>query len=189
MREGRNSTRRIVVRQFSDAATDFMGWAELEYRKHPNGYKRIATSFSSTKESFGEEPVSTIDEGRIEAYKSWRVKEHRIRDVTLRHDLHALPTFFGYAIKQHWARDNPIRNVEIPSDADAIRSHVVTAWEEKLYFARAVKHPDLHDVGRLMLLQGMRPEEVTSLTKCNLNLERGELCHRAIEQCARQHLH
>src|SRR5271169_2639669 len=116
-----------------------------------------------------------IDEGRVESYKSWRVKEHEVRDVTVRHDLHALSTFFGYAIKQHWALQNPLRNVEIPSDSDAVRIHVISPAEEKLYFVRAQKHPDLHDLGRLMLLQGMRPEEVTSLPKCDVNLERGQL--------------
>jgi len=59
----------------------------------------------------------------------------------VRHDLHALSTFFGYAIKQHWARENPLRRVEIPSDADAVRIHIVSLSEEKLYFARAAKHP------------------------------------------------
>ena len=39
---------------------------------------------------------------------------------------------------------------------DAVRIHIITATEEKLYFERAVKYPDLHDLGRL-LLQGMRP--------------------------------
>jgi integrase len=104
-----------------------------------------------------------------------RVTEHEVRDITIRHDLHALSTFFGYAIKQHWVRENPLRRVEIPSDADAVRIHVVSPAEEKLYFARAGKHPDLHDLGRLMILQGMRPEDVTSLPKCDVDLERGQL--------------
>ena len=38
------NTQRIVVRQFNDAAKDFLEWAEVEYRKHPNSYKRIKTS-------------------------------------------------------------------------------------------------------------------------------------------------
>lgn len=175
LREGRRLTRRIVVRQFNDAAKDFLEWAEVEYRTHPNSYKRIKTSFASAKEFFDREPVSMIDEGRIELYKSWRAKEHGVRDVTIRHDLHALSTFFGYAIKQHWARQNPLRMVEIPSDADAVRIHVISPAEEKLYFARAETHPELHALGRLMILQGMRPEEVTSLAKCDVNLERGQL--------------
>ena len=120
LREGRHTTRRILIRQFNDAANDFLTWAATSYRKHPNSYKRIAASFSSATIFFGREPITMIDEGRIEAYKSWRVKEHAVRDITLRHDLHALSTFFRYAIKHHWAPDNLIRRVEIPSDADAL---------------------------------------------------------------------
>src|SRR5215831_19426318 len=52
LREGRRTTRRVVVRQFSEAAKDFLEWAEVEYRKHPNSYKRIRTSLSSAKEFF-----------------------------------------------------------------------------------------------------------------------------------------
>ena len=43
----------------------------------------------------------------------------------------ALSKFFGYAVKQRWAVDNPVRNVTIPSDADAIRIHVLTPEEER----------------------------------------------------------
>jgi site-specific recombinase XerD len=102
-------------------------------------------------------------------------REHAVRDITLRHDPHALSTFFRYAIKQHWAPDNPIRRVAIPSDADALRIHIVNTTEERPYFARAAKYRDLHEVGRLMLLQGMRPEEVTSLAKPDVYLDRGQL--------------
>lgn len=107
LREGRHPTRRIIVREFNDAAELFLKWAEVEYRAHPNSYKRIKTSFASAKQFFEKEPVSLIDERRIEAYKVWRVSGHKVRDITLRHDLHALSTFFGYAIKQRWARENP----------------------------------------------------------------------------------
>ena len=116
-----------------------------------------------------------IDEGRIEAYKTWRMNEHGVRDITVRHDLHALSTFFQHAIKQHWTRDNPIRRVEIPSDADAVRMHVLTSQEEKQYFGLASKHRDLYDLGRLMLNQGMRPEEALALRKLDVNLDRGQL--------------
>ena len=104
-----------------------------------------------------------------------RVNDHGIRDITLRHDLHALSKFFGYAIKQRWARDNPVRNVTIPSDADAIRIHVLTFEEEREYFLRAAKHRALNDLGRLILNQGMRPDEVTCLHKADVDLDRGQL--------------
>lgn len=175
LREGKRTTRRIQVREFSDAAQAFLDWAKVEYRAHPNSYKRIATSFSSLTEFFGREPVSLVDEARIEDFKTWRIKEHDIRDVTLRHDLHALSTFFQYAIKQHWCRENPVRNVSIPSDADAVRMHVLTIAEVQSYFSRAAKYPDLHDAGRLIYNQGMRPDEATSLLKEDVDLERGQL--------------
>ena len=70
LREGRRLTRRIVVRQFNDAAKDFLEWAEVEYRKHPNSYRRIKTSFASAKDFLDREPVNMIDERRIESYKS-----------------------------------------------------------------------------------------------------------------------
>jgi integrase len=135
----------------------------------------FATSFTSAREFFGSEAVSLVEEGRIEAYKVWRVNHHRVRDITLRNDLHALPKFFGYAVKQRWTRENPMRNVEIPSDADAIRMHILTSDEEKQYFSRAVKHKDLHDLGRLILNQGMRPDEVTALHRNDIDLGHGQL--------------
>ena len=96
--EGRRPSRRVVVREFSDAADEFLKWAEMEYRQHPNSYRRIRTSFASAKQFFGREPVSLVNEGRIEKYKTWRMQQHKVRDITLRHDLHAISTFFRYAI-------------------------------------------------------------------------------------------
>jgi integrase len=175
LREGHLPSRRIQIREFTDAAGEFLEWTKMEYRAHPNSYRRIATSFASAREFFARQPVSLIDEGRVEAYKSWRVNQHEIRDITLRHDLHALSKFFGYAIKQRWTRENPIRNVGVPSDADSMRMHVITPAEEEHYFLRAVKHKDLHDLGRLILNQGIRPDEVTCLRKEDVDLERGQV--------------
>lgn len=55
-------------------------------------------SMSSAGEFFESEPVSMIDEGRIEEYKTWRFNEHDVRGITVRHDLHVLSVFFQYAM-------------------------------------------------------------------------------------------
>jgi integrase len=175
LREGRGPLRPIRVREFSDAAPEFLEWAKMNYRAHPNTYRRLATSLTSAKQFFGNEPVSLIDEGRLEEYKAWRVNDHGIRDITLRHDLHAISKFFGYAVTQRMARENPLRNVKIPSDADAVRIHVLNADEERQYFLRAAKHKDLNDLGRLILNQGMRPDEVARLQKVDVDLGRSQL--------------
>jgi integrase len=176
--EGRNPSRKIQVREFDAAAKEFLEWAKMEYRAHPNSYQRIATSFASATEFFGREAVSLIDEGCLEAFKTWRVNKHKIRDVTLRHDLHAISTFFKYAIKQRWTRENPVRNITIPSDADAVRIHVISADEEKHYFLHAAKNQDLHDLAQLILNQGMRPDEVLGLRREDIDLEHGQLSIR-----------
>ncbi len=173
--EGRRPSRRIIICEFSDAAREFLEWADMQHREHPNSSRRVSVSFASLKEFFGRDPVSTIDEGRVEGYKSWRIREHKVRPITLRHDLHALSKFFGYAVKQHWCQQNPVRNVEIPSDADAVRMHILTQQEENQYFERAAKYQTLYDVGRLILNQGMRPDEVISLLKTDVDLERGQV--------------
>lgn len=173
--EGRSPSRRVQVRQFNDAATDFLEWAKAEYREHPSSAKRLATSFASLTEFFSTKPVSLISPGNIEDFKAWRIGTHEVRDVTLRHDLHALSKFYGYAIKQRWTLENPVASVKIPSDAAATRIYVLTVEEERVYFTRAASNRDLHDAAKLILLQGMRPEEVVSLRKDDVELERGQL--------------
>ena len=44
---GRSHELRLQVRPFSDAAADFLLWADGEYTKHPNTAKRLHTSFVS----------------------------------------------------------------------------------------------------------------------------------------------
>ncbi len=98
-----------------------------------------------------------------------------MRDVTIRHDLHALSKFFQYALRHQWTFANPVTEIEIPSDADAERIHVLADLEEGDYFRRAASLPDLHNVGRLIINQGMRPEEVATLAKKDMDPEVGKI--------------
>jgi integrase len=62
--------------------------------------------------------------------------------------------------------------------------HVLTPQEEKQYFGLASKHRDLYDLGRLMLNQGLRPEEALALRKLDVNLDRGQLQIRSGKSAA-----
>ena len=186
---GKRPATDIVAICFRDAVPKFKTWAKSEYRAHPNSCKRIMTSLSSALVFFDKLPVSAIDAARIDAYKTWRADEHEVVDVTIRHDLHALSTFFQYGIRHRWALSNPIAEVDIPSDADAERIHVLNPAEEEEYFLRAARLPDLHDVGRLMINQGMRPEEVTSLAKADIDFASGKIhVVRGKTKAAKRHL-
>lgn len=160
---------------FSVAAGDFLKWCrETEYRARLSTAQRIEGSFSSIREFFGERPVQQISAGDVEQYKTWRISEHGVKDVTVRHDLDALSIFFKrYARKFGWCQTSPVNDVKRPSDKDAIRIHVLGAEEERAYFDKALEmgRQDLHDVARLILLQGCRPEEIYGLPQLTVDLK------------------
>lgn len=175
LKQGSHAIARSENIDFREGVAKFLTWAEIQYRAHPNSYKRIKTSLSSAQVFMNKAPVSSIDAAKIEEYMKWRVNEHRVRDVTVRHDVLALSTFLKYAIRHHWISTNPVREIKIPSDAEAQRMYVLSMEEEEDYFRRAKRFPDLHDVGRLMVNQGMRPEEVIALAKEDIDLATGTI--------------
>lgn len=171
--EGKESQLKVQVVTFADAAKQFLQWTTGEYAEHPNSAKRIKTSFASLQTFFEKTPLLQITAGHLDDFKSWRRTEHGVRDVTIRHDLHALSTFFQYASKHNWCRGNPAREVEIPSDSEAVRISILRPEDERAYFLGAQRFPNLYDLGKLMLNQGCRPEELMELEQENVSLESG----------------
>jgi integrase len=165
-------------KDFATAAGEFVGWCKnVEYRPKPSTARRIETSFASLLEFFGTTALNEIEAAEIERYKTHRIQVNRVRDVTLRHDLHALSLFFQYAEKMRWREGNPVRKVTVPSDRDSVRMHVVIPEEEKKYFEAAYKIVDrsgrrnLHDVAIVIFNQGCRPEEIMAARKRDLHVE------------------
>lgn len=173
--EGRRHRRNLAARRFSDAASEYLAWCDAEYRDHPSTARRIRVSFTSLGPHMGDAMVGSVGAAEIERYKARRIAEHQVRDVTLRHDLYALSGFFRWAIRMGYAAENPVRQVRIPSDKDAVRMNVLTADEERLYFGAAELDPLLHDFARLMLQQGMRPDELLTLSAAAVDLDAGTL--------------
>ena len=188
---GQESELRRQVEPFSSAAESFEKWAMGEYASHPNSWKRISVSMTSAKVMFGRRPLHSITRGDIEDYKSLRRRTHKVREVTIRHDLHALSLLFQYGAKHNWCQRNPVREVEIPSDADAQRCNVLSPADEMRHFGaieallvektakRRTKElrglKDIRDLSVLMLNQGCRPEELRELRQEHVDLERGLL--------------
>jgi integrase len=129
-------------------------------------------------------PVVSIDAGEIERYKTHRVQINAVKDVTLRHDLHALSLFFQYAAKMRWRDGNPVRELSIPSDAEAVRMHPLSPEEEKAYFKAAFEVTDragrrnLYDVAKVLIDQGCRPEEIMAASKHDFDPESSTLAIR-----------
>jgi integrase len=187
--EGRSGELAIQPEPFTSAADQFCVWADGEYIEHPNSGKRIRGSMASAKTFFHKKPLSSMTAGDIEDYKAFRRTVHKVKEVTLRHDLHALSLLWQYGKKHNWCRGNLIDEVEIPSDGDATREFVLTEAEEKHLLAtidlmmveKAAKKRtkdvqglgDIRDLSVLMLNQGCRPDELRELPQAFVNLEKG----------------
>jgi integrase len=166
--------------RFSDASEVFLPDVRAKHQDKPNTYRRVEGSFTSLCTYFGNRAVLGITSGDVAAYATWRATGEEgiapVKPVTIRHDLHSLSKFFKYAIKRDWALLNPVLAEDIPSDANAVRMNVLTPEQERLYFdAVRLKYPKLHDLCRLMLLQGCRPEELLSAEVSHVNMERQTL--------------
>ncbi len=162
---------------FTLAAAEFISWCEnVEYRASPSTARRIETSFRSAVEFWKDTLVRDIGPIQIEKYKEHRAQAHQVKDITIRHDLYALQIFFNrFAIKRGWAESNPLADVSKPSDKDAIRIYILTTEEEARYFMQAAKNPTLHDLARLIIEQGCRPEELLALRPGDVDIERNKL--------------
>lgn len=174
----RNGQLSATRKDFATAAGEFISWCEtVEYRQKPSTAARIRVSFASLVEFFGNMALIPIGPGDIEAYKTRRIQVNAVKDVTLRHDLHALSLFFQYAEKMRWREGNPVRHVSIPSDAEAVRIHPPSAEEEAAYFRAAFGVVDragrrnLYDVSKVLRQQGCRPEEIMAARKSDLDLD------------------
>lgn len=169
--QGKEELLKLKVVRFDDAAEKYMAWVRSEHKA--STAKRLRNSFVSLGVFFGRDAVTAITAGSIEDYKAFRHTKDGVKDVTIRHDLHALSGFFQYAKKHNWVRSNVVREVDIPSDKDAVRIHVLTPAEEFKYFEAARSIPKLYDLGRLMIQHGCRPDELLSMEQSAVDLEVG----------------
>jgi integrase len=169
---GEPESLRLRPKPFSDAAVMFIDWARGEYKAHPATATRLSVSMVSCRAYFDGTPLHAVTAGELEDYKAWR-RSCGIREVTLRHDLHALSLLYQYGARQHWCRRNPVKDVTIPSDREATRQHVLTAQEEAAYLSAIPKATPLYDAARLILATGMRPEEVLRLCREDVDLAAG----------------
>jgi integrase len=154
---------------FVEAIPVFLEWYRGEHRGHPNTGKRASGSMASLGTFFGHTLLRNISAGQLDNFKTWRRNEHGVQEVTIRHDLHNLSQLLQYGIRQGWCEANPVEKVSIPSDIDAVRINYISPADEEAYFAAALKRSQaLYDVGRIMICQGPRPEEVMKMRKSDL---------------------
>lgn len=161
----------VAKPSLAECASDFLNWYEARRRR--TSMHRVRTSFASLMTFLGHRRVYLITSRDVDDYISWRLNEHKVRQVTVRHDVHALSAFFQWAYVRGLCAENPVNFVDIPSDKDAVRIHVLSDAEIKAYMEAAA--PLLRKVTQLILLTGMRPGEVLALKKGDVDLAGGAI--------------
>lgn len=156
---------------FFEAIEQFLTWYAGE---HPNGNPKWSRSMLNSFLFFFTtmQPclLSQLGQAHMEAFKTWR-RSIDIKDNSLRKQLILLRQFFNYARKHGWMSRDPLADVKIPAEQGSDAMHVLSPAEEREYFKAASElSPDLYDVGRIMLEQGCRPDEVMSLEQVNIDL-------------------
>jgi integrase len=94
----------------------------------------------------------------------------RIRPATVNRELACLKALFNYAMKGETVLRNPVSAVKFLPEQNQ-QERVLTYKEQRLYLAEAT--PILRNVAGLILETGMRPEEVYTLQRPNIELARG----------------
>lgn len=89
-----------------------------------------------------------------------------IEEVSLRHDPDALSPLFKCGIAHNWCRENPVTSdnlkvhgARMPSDADAVRMHVLSVAEESRYFQACLAPPQritVRSKGHIQIRNGKR---------------------------------
>ncbi len=154
-----------------DAAKQFIVWSESEHREHPNTARRQKVSLNVLQEFFGgDKTLRSITAGDLDDFSAWR-RENLIKDVTIRHDLHALSQMLQYAERHKWVAGNVVRQTRVPSDSASRNERILSSDEESLYFRVATPGTVLYDLCKLMRLQGLRPGEALALSKQDIDLE------------------
>ena len=117
--EGHGDQLDRTIKPFSDAADQFITWAKGEHRARPNTWKRLRASMASLREFFGNRPVHSLTAGQLQDYMSWRragddkAEIAPVKEITLRHHLHALWLLFQHGAKHNWCARNPVEEVKI----------------------------------------------------------------------------
>ena len=167
--EGRAGiVRRGPSPKFEDfVKNEFLPWSEREHEAHPRTHTYYRVSSKALNAFLGKLPLDGITTAHVEKFK--RIRAEKVSPASTNRDMAALRYMLNFAIRQGYIARNPVKGVKfLPEGPGFMR--VVSHEEQKRYLNKA--NPLLRDVAILILETGMRPEEVFTLRKENVHLDR-----------------
>jgi integrase len=156
----------------------FVKWSETEHKAHPRTALRYKISSTALLAFFKKTHLDRITSEDVERFKTERAAStgkrtgRKLRPATVNRELACLRALFNYAIKGESISRNPVSRVKFLDEQNQ-QERVLTFTEQAAYLAVAT--PVLRDVARLILETGMRPEEVYTIERDNVDLGRNFL--------------
>ena len=171
-----NVTRKKAAPAFSKAMSEFLTWSKEHHSDHPNTTLRYTSASKALLRVFGSAPLDSITPEDVARYKSQRVKQksertgRKLKPATINRELACLKAMFNHFIKLEIVIKNPVSRVKLlPENNEQMR---VLSFDEEQKYLSAASQP-LKDLAILMLETGMRPDEVSRITKGNIHLNEG----------------
>ena len=154
--------------KFEDfVSREFLPWCKTEHEAHPRTYRRYRTSAKPLNAFCGKLPLDMISTAHVEKFKLSR--SEKISGAGTNRDLAALRFMLNFAVRQGHIVRNPVIGIRfLPEGPGSMR--VVSHEEQRRYLAAA--SPNLRDVVTIIAETGMRPEEVYTIRKENVHLDR-----------------
>lgn len=160
--------RRVPCPNFEGfVSTEFLPWSKKQHQAHPRTHQRYRVASKPLIAFFGKLHLDAIASSQVERFKLSRSEE--ISPAGTNRDLAALRFILNLAMRQGYIARNPVIGVRfLPEGPGNMR--IVSHEEQQRYLA--VANSLLRDVATLMVETGMRPEEVYTIQKENVYLDR-----------------
>lgn len=173
VREGKHraKAKRILFETLADKYLK-----EAETKKKQSTYKRNKSQVVILKSFFSGKLASKIDSFMVERFKKSR-KDSGTNIATINRDVSLLRNMFKWAIKNGYARNNPLDDVTRYKEDDR-RMWVLTPEEEERLLKECGKRPQnvggkyLKDLVLFAINTGMRQGEIFSLKKINVDIDK-----------------
>lgn len=169
---------KVKAPTFNQAADDFLEWSKVQHSQKPKSYARVEFSCQALKNFFGETKTDQIEGKDIEKFIVARsLQTSRKTGLPITRDsvnleLRVLKSIFKRLVSAKLLSDNPAKDVKRLAENEK-SFHVLTPEEEKIYLL-ACPQP-LQDVASIMLETGMRPNEINSLMRQHVSIDKGFL--------------
>jgi integrase len=156
------------VPRFEDfVKSEFLPWSKKQHEAHPRTHQYYRVSSNALLPFFGRLTLDAISPALVEKFKLAR--SEKVSPASTNRDLAALRFMFNFATRQGHVIRNPVSGVKFLDEGPG-SMRIISHEEQEAYLASA--NALLRDVATIILETGMRPEEVFTLRKENVHLDR-----------------